>query len=72
MFDTSTYPHAFPHIFEALDNALKEIKASAEYYREQCDVLHKKVHDLQSELDRMDKLLSQTVNPGKDNNGEVR
>lgn len=71
MFDTSTYPHAFPHIFEALDNALKEVKASAEYYREQCEVLRKKVKDLQIELERMDKLLTQTVNPGEDTNGAV-
>lgn len=58
----------YSHILKALDYALMQAEANEEYYREKCDALTKKLENANAEIERMDKLLKNAVNPGEERN----
>lgn len=58
----------YPYVFAALNNALHEVHRDVAYYRDRCDALTNQLANARAELERMDKLLKNAVNPGEERN----
>lgn len=61
----------YSHILKALDYALMQAEIDKVFYREKCDALTKQLANAKAELERMDKLLKNAVNPGEESYGKV-
>ena len=61
----------YSHIFEALDEALRMAEYTHESLREELLKVKDENARLKAELDRMDQLLKNAVNPGDESYGKV-